>query len=296
MALPSRDFDRVTLRRLRQQRGLTQAELARKVDVGEDTVYEWEAGKSRPLGKRSRDLAAALSVAIDDLYRSPGGRGHLKDLRTRAGLTQTELVDTMNAILKSSSEITQSKISNWERAKTQIPQEYAASYAVALQVAEEELSDAARDTWKDAHKMESWTPLVDQRQRDFKGVAAGSAELEFIYALSSRAYSLTEIASERTVSLHQSGGVESDSPDELFLYNIWHQVYLTIKDIRERSVVLINQNRGIEEDVAERARSVIWTLDQYFTIAEDMLGLPREKLTAPTDMFGRSWQGEDAKE
>lgn len=292
MALsPTGNFDHAALRRLCKGRGWTQAELAEKCGVTEDTVYEWESARSQPTVVRLNDLASALSVEIGAFYSAPGSRRHLQDLRVMAGLTQMKLAKRLKAAPGLASlKINQTIISHWENARREIPRVCAAAYAKALGVTEEQLEDAARNTWRDAHKMVPWTPLVDQRQRDFKGIAAGDAELEFIYELASRVYALTEIVFERTVLLHQESNDDADELEKIFVFQLWNQIHLTIKDVRERSVAVINHSHGINEDVAERARSVIWTLDQYLTIAEDMLGLPREILTAPTGMFGRTWE------
>ncbi|SKK40947.1 XRE family transcriptional regulator [Mycobacteroides abscessus subsp. bolletii] len=280
-------FHREMLRRFREDRGLTQAEFARRAGVKEYSLYEWETGKSQPSVRNLQLLADALSVKISDLYQPPGSRGHLKDLRIMAGITQEELVESLNEALKSP-EVTQSKVSNWERAKVQIPRKYVNSYAAILGVTEQDLDDAVRETWKGAQKTTPWTPLVDQREREFKGVAAGSAELEFIYALVSRTFIFTEIFTERTtLELPEDIDQSYKQIEWKLRYHSWQQLYLLLRDIRERALTLIEANTGSDrEDIAERARSVIWTLDQHFTLAEDMLDLPREKLASPMFMFG----------
>lgn len=59
------------IRELRVARGLTQEQLARKIDVGLDAVRKWERGKRTPMLDMAAKLADALECTIDDL----AGRG-----------------------------------------------------------------------------------------------------------------------------------------------------------------------------------------------------------------------------
>jgi transcriptional regulator with XRE-family HTH domain len=56
-----------TIRELRQAAGLTQLELANKVQVTPSAVYNWERGKNEPSATNLRDLAFALGVSMDDI-------------------------------------------------------------------------------------------------------------------------------------------------------------------------------------------------------------------------------------
>ena len=56
-----------TLEFLRQQRGLTQEELAAVVGVSPSTVRRWEWGKHEPKLSDIPKLAAALGVTLDEL-------------------------------------------------------------------------------------------------------------------------------------------------------------------------------------------------------------------------------------
>lgn len=47
---------------LRQDRGWTMAELARRLDVSEATVSRWESGKSMPKSENLRALAVLMDV------------------------------------------------------------------------------------------------------------------------------------------------------------------------------------------------------------------------------------------
>lgn len=59
------------LRELRLARGLTQEQLARKIDVGLDAVRKWERGRRTPMLDMAAKLADALECTIDEL----AGRG-----------------------------------------------------------------------------------------------------------------------------------------------------------------------------------------------------------------------------
>ncbi|MBR6387254.1 MAG: helix-turn-helix domain-containing protein [Thermoguttaceae bacterium] len=52
---------------LRERRGLTQEELANAVGVARQTVAKWESGASTPDLEKSRRLADALDVSLDEL-------------------------------------------------------------------------------------------------------------------------------------------------------------------------------------------------------------------------------------
>ena len=57
------------LRELREKRGLTQAELAKRLGVGRTTVTLWERGDNRPRIDMLVDLAKILGVKVDYLLR-----------------------------------------------------------------------------------------------------------------------------------------------------------------------------------------------------------------------------------
>lgn len=64
-------FDRVTLRRKRKERGLTQAELGRILGVSFQAVSQWERGETTPTVSQLPLLAATLHCTIDDLFTLP---------------------------------------------------------------------------------------------------------------------------------------------------------------------------------------------------------------------------------
>jgi len=57
-----------TLRKLREQKGLTQEKLARLADVSNNTVIKIEVGKNKnPTLDTLKKIAQALDVSVDDL-------------------------------------------------------------------------------------------------------------------------------------------------------------------------------------------------------------------------------------
>jgi putative transcriptional regulator len=58
-----------TLKRLRERRGLTQAQLATRIGVHRVTVATWETGRYRPSIDLLPRLAKALKVSVADLLK-----------------------------------------------------------------------------------------------------------------------------------------------------------------------------------------------------------------------------------
>lgn len=56
------------LRSLREERGLTQPELAQKCHVGQSQVSRWENGTALPSGPKMKPLADALKIDLSTLY------------------------------------------------------------------------------------------------------------------------------------------------------------------------------------------------------------------------------------
>ena len=56
-----------TIRQLRENRGLTQAELAEKIGVSSKTVSKWETGKGLPDVTLLQPLAQALNISVIEL-------------------------------------------------------------------------------------------------------------------------------------------------------------------------------------------------------------------------------------
>ncbi len=58
-----------TIKMLRDNLGITQDQLAQKLDVTQGAVAQWEAGLSKPEIVRLPKLAKALGITVDDLLR-----------------------------------------------------------------------------------------------------------------------------------------------------------------------------------------------------------------------------------
>lgn len=56
------------LKRFREIKGISQAQLARAIGVGVSTVGMWENGKNKPDSKNLEKLAEFFSVSVSDLY------------------------------------------------------------------------------------------------------------------------------------------------------------------------------------------------------------------------------------
>ena len=55
------------IRRLREERGWTQLELAYRLGVTPVTIYNWERGRTEPRASQFRQLARLLGVSMDDI-------------------------------------------------------------------------------------------------------------------------------------------------------------------------------------------------------------------------------------
>ena len=56
-----------TIRRLREERGWTQLELAYRLQITPVTVYNWERGRTEPRVSQFRQLARLFGVSMDDI-------------------------------------------------------------------------------------------------------------------------------------------------------------------------------------------------------------------------------------
>lgn len=59
----------VNLRALREERGLRQEDVAKRLEVDQSTVSLWEARNAVPLEKYRRKIAALYNVTIDELLK-----------------------------------------------------------------------------------------------------------------------------------------------------------------------------------------------------------------------------------
>ena len=58
---------------LRKTRGMTQEELAEKIDVSRQTLSKYETGESLPDVEKSRLIAEVFDVTLDELVNYEGG-------------------------------------------------------------------------------------------------------------------------------------------------------------------------------------------------------------------------------
>jgi transcriptional regulator with XRE-family HTH domain len=55
--------------RLRKKQGLSQVQLAKKLNVTQGAVSQWEMGLSNPKSEILPELAKALNCTIDELFK-----------------------------------------------------------------------------------------------------------------------------------------------------------------------------------------------------------------------------------
>ena len=58
---------------MRELAGISQAELARRLDVSRQAVSSWESGEKWPTPDRLPQIAGILGCSIDELYTGRGG-------------------------------------------------------------------------------------------------------------------------------------------------------------------------------------------------------------------------------
>ena len=61
--------ENLTLRQLRENAGLRQVDVAKKLDVDQSAVSHWESGDTRPSRKYQKKLAKLYGCTVDDLLR-----------------------------------------------------------------------------------------------------------------------------------------------------------------------------------------------------------------------------------
>ena len=79
------------LRRLREQQGLTQEDLARLIGRKRTTIAQWETSNRGITPTNLAALAQALKVAVEDLTRSPAAPEGIGGLRRQRGLSQQQV-------------------------------------------------------------------------------------------------------------------------------------------------------------------------------------------------------------
>jgi len=66
--MPRGEFMRNRIKELRARHDMTQADLARRVQVRREIIVYLEAGKYNPSLKLAHDVAVALGVTVDELF------------------------------------------------------------------------------------------------------------------------------------------------------------------------------------------------------------------------------------
>lgn len=56
------------IKELRLKAGMTQAQLAKKMNVDQTAVSRWETGDNKPLRKTHKKLAKVLGCTVEELY------------------------------------------------------------------------------------------------------------------------------------------------------------------------------------------------------------------------------------
>ena len=59
----------VKIKELRLKAGLTQVQLAKKMNVDQAAVSRWESGETKPLRKTHKKLAKILGVSVEELTK-----------------------------------------------------------------------------------------------------------------------------------------------------------------------------------------------------------------------------------
>lgn len=58
----------ISLAAARVNAGLTQSDVARKMNVGKQTIVNWEKGKSEPKMSQSRKLSDLYGIPLDNIF------------------------------------------------------------------------------------------------------------------------------------------------------------------------------------------------------------------------------------
>lgn len=59
------------IKALREQRNLSQAEVARRLDISQQAISKWESGEADPRSDKLLSLASILGCRVEDLLTGP---------------------------------------------------------------------------------------------------------------------------------------------------------------------------------------------------------------------------------
>jgi transcriptional regulator with XRE-family HTH domain len=83
------------IRRLREERGYSLSELARRSHLARSYIYQLESGESSPTHEKLQDLAAALGVPISSLLGLDGEKTNvpesLREFAARYNVPETDV-------------------------------------------------------------------------------------------------------------------------------------------------------------------------------------------------------------
>lgn len=131
-------FDAAELRRAREAAGLSRAQLATRVKTDAEVVSLWEERGVTPTPARIKQIAEAIGITVDDLYRPSAQASPLIAMRTRAGLSQRALAQKIG--------VSQALVSRIERGQADLTPELSESLAEALGVPIGEVIAAVEST------------------------------------------------------------------------------------------------------------------------------------------------------
>lgn len=64
-----KEMTKISIKAMRQAKGLAQWQLAEMIGVKQESVAQWETGKTSPKFSRLADIANALNCSVDDLVK-----------------------------------------------------------------------------------------------------------------------------------------------------------------------------------------------------------------------------------
>jgi transcriptional regulator with XRE-family HTH domain len=94
---------RLYLREWREHRGLTQDQLAQRIGKAKGQVSGWESGSRGLRQDMAADLAYALDISIDDLYRDPAAPSADDLLRDAPPEVRALAIDMIKTLLRGTS-------------------------------------------------------------------------------------------------------------------------------------------------------------------------------------------------
>ncbi|GAA3243609.1 helix-turn-helix transcriptional regulator [Actinocorallia longicatena] len=134
-----RGFRSAELKRLREERGLSLAELGDAVGVQRSQVWHWEDGRTVPSPGRLVELAVALDIDPYALFDADEAEPSLHDLRVRRGLSAKDLA--AEADLPYEGLVHRLDLG---RGRADVPDDVVAKLAAVLKVTAEQVREACQ--------------------------------------------------------------------------------------------------------------------------------------------------------